>query len=166
MMDGSHQDLSINFHQEIILHSTILDLFEKYKVPIELDIFSEDTDYADYWIVEKVMTKYKPKIVIHEVNQQDRCVTVPKPEKLEYWKGSNFHGASACAFRCLAMRYGYTMVYCDTLGINCFWLKDDLVEKYLGIPSKLVQGVLSSTYLFKKSFEYFNTTNIWVEIVC
>ena len=83
-------------------------MFEKYKVDLNLDLFSEDTDYADYWIVEKVLTKYHPKIVIHEVNQQppNLCVTVekPKPNKIIYWDGTNYHGGSVCAFYCLAKK--------------------------------------------------------------
>ena len=71
-MDGSHENFTINLHKEIILHENVVDLFEKYKVSKnDLDIFSEDTDYADYWIVEKVLQSgYRPKIVVHEINQQ------------------------------------------------------------------------------------------------
>jgi len=128
MMDGSGGDnLKINKRQESISYSNILELFEKYDVPKELDLFSEDTDYADYWIVEQVLTQYRPKIVIHEINQQpaDRCVTIekPKPDQILYWDGSNYHGGSVCAFRCLAKNNGYTMVYCETRGVNCFWIR-------------------------------------------
>ena len=114
------------------------------------------------------MTKYKPKIVIMEVNQQDTCVTVQKPEKLTFWGGSNYHGASACAFRCLAMQFGYTQVYCESKGVNCFWVMDKLIEQNLGVASKTVQMVLTPTYLFKKTWEYHNksSSQIWVDIVC
>lgn len=118
-MDGSNENPKIGLHRENIFHKTILDLFKKYDVPIELDIFSEDTDYGDYWIVQKVLTVYKPKIVVHEVNQQRACVTVPKPEKLTYWvPQSAFHGGSVCAFRCLAIKFDYTMVYCESAGVK------------------------------------------------
>lgn len=119
-MDGSNQNHAINLHQEKISHTNILELFEKYEVPADLDIFSEDTDYGDYWIVEKVLTSnmYRPKIVIHEINQQTACVTVPKPDSLVFWDGSEYHGGSVCAFRCLAMSVGYTMVYCERAGVK------------------------------------------------
>ncbi len=168
-MDGSNSNPSINLHKELISHKTILDLFEKYKVPKELDIFSEDTDYGDYWIVEKVLTKYKPKIVIHEVNQQlpDKCVTVPKPADVKFWDGSNFHGGSVCAFRCLAKRFDYTMVYCEKAGVNCFWIRNDLLEKKLGVSSNKVQIILTPQILYKKpGFTYRSTNLVWDEIVC
>lgn len=168
-MDGSNYNPKINLNREMISHLTILDLFEKYKVPIELDIFSEDTDYGDYWIVEKVLTKYKPKIVIHEVNQQkpDMCVTVPKPPGIKFWDGSNFHGGSVCAFRCLAIRFGYTMVYCESAGVNCFWIRNDLLEKNLGISSGVVQRVLTPKMLFKQpKFRYRPTNLVWEQVTC
>ncbi len=79
--------VKINLKKEFIRHDNILDLFAKYNVPIDLDLFSEDTDYGDFWIVEKVLEKYKPKIVVHEINQQKppACVTVQKPDRLIYF---------------------------------------------------------------------------------
>ena len=81
LIDGFRKNLAINLHKEIILYSNVLQLFRKYNVSKNVDVFSEDTDYADYWIVEKVVSSYRPKIVIHEVNQMppEFCVTVPKP---------------------------------------------------------------------------------------
>ena len=87
LLDGSNENEKINLHKEFIRHDNILDLFAKYNVPIDLDLFSEDTDYGDFWIVEKVLTKYKPKIVVHEINQQKppTCVTVQKPDRLIFF---------------------------------------------------------------------------------
>jgi hypothetical protein len=135
MMDSSIDNLSINKRQEIISYSNILNLLKIYKVDLNLDLFSEDTDYADYWIVEKVLTKYRPKIVIHEVNQQppNLCVTVkkPKPNEIIYWDGTNYHGGSVCAFYCLAKKNRYTMVYCESKGVNCFWIRYILLLLFL-----------------------------------
>ena len=163
-MDGSNANPRINLHREKITHNNILELFNKYQVSKELDLFSEDTDYADFWIMEKVLTEYTPKIIIHEINQQtpDKCVTVPKPNSLIYWDGSSYHGGSLCAFRCLAIRFGYTMVYCESAGVNCFWIRNDLLKKNLGIDVKVVQQILSPKFLWKKPmFVYQNTDKVW-----
>ncbi len=169
LMDGSNENPSINLHRESILHSNILSLLEKYKVPNDIDILSEDTDYADYHIVEEMLKKYHPKILVHEVNQQpgNMCVTVPKANKLIFWDGSNYHGGSVCAFWCLAKRFSYTMVYCDKAGVNCFWLRNDLVEKYLNIETKVVQSLLNPIFLYKKpGFVYPSTNKKWVDVSC
>lgn len=168
LMDGSNSNPGMNLHKEKIMHSNILELFEKHKINDTIDIFSEDTDYADYWIVDKVLTKYHPKIVIHEINQQDACVTVPKPSGLVYWDGSNFHGASVCAFQCLAKKYNYTMVYCESAGVNCFWMRDDLLAPLIkNVTIKEVQSVLTPGFLHKRpSFVYRSTGNQWLNVNC
>ena len=96
LMDGMNENLAINLHKEKIMHSNILDLFTKYNVTDNIDLLSEDTDYADYWIVEKILTKYHPKVLIHEINQQQTCVTVPKPETLTFWE--QFSSYRMCNF--------------------------------------------------------------------
>jgi hypothetical protein len=119
--------------------------------------------------VEKVLTKYHPKIVVHEVNQQppNLCVTVPKPSTLVFWDGTNFHGASVCAFHCLAKRFDYSMVYCESAGVNCFWIRNDLLTSRLGVKSELVQNILNPRLLFKMpGFVYKSTDKIWDQVVC
>ncbi len=169
LMDGSNENPSINLHRESIMHNNIISLLEKYKVPNDVDILSEDTDYADYHIVDEILKKYHPKILVHEVNQQpgDICVTVPKENKLIFWDASNYHGASVCAFWCLAKNYNYTMVYCDKAGVNCFWLRNDYIDKYFNINHRLVQSILNPLFLFKKpAFVYPSTNKQWKIINC
>jgi hypothetical protein len=169
LMDGSNENPKINLHKEMILHSNVVQLFQKYKVPTDLDLFSEDTDYGDYWIVEQVMQKYSPKIVIHEINQQnpDKCVVIEKPIKLTFFDGSIYHGASICAFRCLAMRFGYTMVYCESNAINCFWMRNDLLEKVLNIDPKIAQSILTPAFLyFIPKWAFAAADRPWVHVNC
>ena len=44
---------------------------------------------------------------------------------------TDFHGASVEAMRRLGRRHGYTMVYCESAGVNCFLVRDDV----LGLPA-------------------------------
>lgn len=170
LMDGLYRDPSINLHKENIHFNNILSLFEKYKVPIEIDVLSEDTDYADYYIIEKILTKYRPKILVHEVNQQpaDMCVTVPREDDIILWDGTDFHGGSVCAFWCLAKRFSYTMVYCEKNGVNCFWIRNDLFEKHLGIDHKEAQKILDPKFLYQKQQFTHSSKNEsnWVHVIC
>jgi hypothetical protein len=169
LFDDKFSDESINLKQEKIHHSTILNTFEKYEIPNEIDLLSEDTDYADYWIVEKILTKYRPKVLIHEVNQQtpDKCVVVEKSDQIIYWDLSIYHGGSVCAFYCLAKRFNYSMVYCESAGINCFWIRNSLIEKNLGINVSLLQSILNPYFLYKKFPVLFrNSSNKWFNVQC
>ena len=168
LMDSLHENLTVNLHKETITHSNILDLFVKYNVTDNIDLLSEDTDYADYWILEKILTKYHPKVVVHEVNQQlpEFCVTVPKPDLLIYWEErSTFHGGNVCAFFCLAKRFNYTMVYCN--GINCFWIRNDILFSILNIEISIIQKVLNPTFLYKfVHLNYLKSPKKWHQVAC
>ena len=170
LMDGSFEKHSINLQKEKIHHSNIVQLLEKYNVPLELDLFSEDTDYADYWIMEAVfLANYRPKIVIVEVNQQPphKCVTTKKSDEILYWDETEYHGASVCAFNCLAKRFNYTMVYCERRGVNCFMVRNDLLENVLQVNITFVRSILTPHILFKQAnFSYSKTDNQWHRVVC
>lgn len=169
MIDGTYKNTKINLFQEMVEHSTIVELLDKHKIPIEFEFLSEDTDYADYWVLEAILGKFKPKLVVHEVNQQgpDKCVTVPKPKNLTFWDGSNFHGANVCAFYCLAKRFDYTMVYCESSGTNCFWMRNDLLENKLNINPKNAQALLNPEYMFRQpNYSYPDTNNTWEKVSC
>jgi hypothetical protein len=152
LMDGFNENLTSNLHKENITHENIVRLFKKYSVPVEFDLFSEDTDYADYWIMEQVLTEYRPKIVVHEVNQlpPKLCVTVPKPTNLTFWKGTMYYGGNVCAFYCLAQRFNYTMVYCESIGVNCFWLRNDLLTRYLKVEASFFQKIINPPRLYRR----------------
>lgn len=71
---------------------------------------------------------------------------------MTYWDGTRYHGANVCAFRCLAMENGYTMVYCESKAVNCFWVKNDLFAEQLkdgnyGFGVQDIQEVFTPEYL-------------------
>ena len=171
MFDGGFQNPSIGLHKETITHWNILDLFKKYNISKDISILSEDTDYADYWIVEAILSEYSPKVIAHEVNQMPpyRCVVVPKENKLIYWDGSFNHGGSVCAFYCLAKRFNYTMVYCESNGVDCFWVRNDLLEKHLNIKADFINSVLTPEILYNNPGWVHSPPKYepkWISITC
>ena len=76
-------------------------------------------------------------------------------------------GASVCAFHCLAKWFDYTMVYCETSGVNCFWLRNDLLTSIIDIDVSVIQSVLNPSFLFKTpSFYYKSTSKSWQVVSC
>ena len=162
---GHNYDPQKNFYREEITHENILDLFEKYNIKKDFDLLSQDTDYADYWILEKILSKYIPKMIVVETNQEKGCVTVAKPTELTYWDGnSRYAGASLCAYLCLAKQYGYTIIYCEKSNVNCFWIRNDLLINIFHIKIGVFRQIFTSSFLrpaepnlsgqlFKKWFE-------------
>jgi hypothetical protein len=170
MFDQSYSNDKINLVQTQITHRNVLNVFKKYSITSPIGILSVDTDYADYWILETILSEYKSNMVIHEVNQQppEKCVTVPKSDLVLNWNaGTDYHGGSVCAFYCLAKNNNYTMIYCESKGVNCFWIRNEILEGYLDLKATYVQHILTPHYLFRNaSFTYTRTNNPWTIIQC
>ena len=78
-----------------------------------------------------------------------------------------FHkdGANVCAFHCLAKRFNYTMLYCN--GINCFWLRNDILFPLLKIEINIIQKVLNPTFLYKfVHLNYAKSNKKWHQVTC
>ncbi|RMZ97053.1 Signal recognition particle subunit [Brachionus plicatilis] len=168
--DFNNNNQKLNVMMQKITHMNILKILKKFKIDHNLDLLSIDTDFSDYWILEKILSEYHPKIVIHEINQQppDECVSVTKLNGLALWdNNSKYYGASICAYFCLAYRFDYSMIYCESQGINCFWIQNDILrEKFGKLSINAIRNVLNATFLFKEQKEKYQEQNrrSWTQI--
>ena len=113
--------------------------------------------YDDYWIIDQLLSNnYEPKVIVHEINHipPNECTTVLRNEN----KSSNT-GSSFCAFYCLAQKYGYTMIYCESAGVTCFWIKNEFIKSSLKFDVKFFQKVLNTTVLYKRQTNRSNNYN-------
>lgn len=126
---------SLRFQRDIknerVTAENIQNLFEKYNVPKSFDLLSIDIDYNDYW-VWKAITDYSPRVVVIEYNSS---IPPTKSRVVPYnpdarWDGTNYFGASILALRNLGVKKGYTLVGCDSNGVNAFFCKTELVKGY------------------------------------
>jgi hypothetical protein len=118
--------------RESVTAENINDLFAKYQVPNEFDVLSIDIDGNDYWVWKAIDEKYRPRIILAEYN-----ASVPPTESraIAYdpefrWGHTDYYGASLLALARLAERRGYKLVYCDTAGVNAFFVRADLAGKW------------------------------------
>jgi hypothetical protein len=116
-------------------------LFEQHGVPTDVDLVSIDIDSNDYY-VWRVMHDYRPKVVLIEYN-----AGFPPPKKavvafhpLNYWDGSDYHGASIQSLYELGKKKGYELVYATSWGTNLFFVDKKYFARF-GItdnsPAKL-----------------------------
>lgn len=116
------------FAKEFLTPSNICGVFERQGIPKEFDLLSIDIDGNDYHIRE-ALAGYSPRVCVLEYNG---CY----PANLEYimkhddaysWKlwQTNF-GASLLSFTQQADRLGYDLVYCDSRGVNAFFVRRDV----------------------------------------
>ena len=104
----------------------------------EIEYLSIDIDGNDYWFWDKIDC-LSPRVVIMEYNASFglRSITVPydkkfnvsdfaHPPRFSCW----YHGASLTALTKLAHTKGYILLGVESNGVNCFFLRKDIADKY------------------------------------
>ncbi|AFY38264.1 hypothetical protein Lepto7376_1951 [[Leptolyngbya] sp. PCC 7376] len=145
LMDGGYENHDIGLYQEMIFKDNINQLFHKYKVPNEFELLSIDVDGNDLWLWKTLDEKYQPKIVIMEYNGHlPPPLSATMPYSTEHsWDGTCYYGASLSALEILAKEKGYTLVGCDSKGINAFFIRNDYVSrltKSFALPKQISEA--------------------------
>ena len=124
--------IPLDIKKETITVENIEKLFLKYSVPKYFDLLSIDIDSNDYW-VWKAIKNYEPRVIVIEYNS---TIHVEESKVIEYnpkakWDCTNYFGASLLALTKLGESKGYRLIGCDSNGINAFFCKAKLIQKYV-----------------------------------
>lgn len=94
----------------------------------EFDLLSIDIDRNTPFLW-KGLAAYKPRVIVAEYN-----ASIPPSDAwtVEYdgsaqWNRSLYFGGSLKAFEQIGAELGYTLVGCETTGVNAFFVRNDLV---------------------------------------
>ena len=159
LMDGGNENKAINLHKAFLMPSTILELFNQFEVPKQFDLLSVDIDSYDLWVWRVLLIAgYRPRVVITEYNRNFMLgcyYTFPDPTgaKVHSWRPNDdrLFGASLSAMELLARQYGYVLVYADTLAINAFFVRGDLLPKDALVQVPISKISRPATMLHSKS---------------
>lgn len=130
LLDGGFENRELNLFKEFVTAENINDLFEKYQVPFDLDFLSIDIDFNDFYVWHALSNRYSPRLIVVEYN----AAYLPHEDKVVKYSpfylsdGTNYFGASILAFFNLARSKGYSLVYADKMGVNLFFIRDDLID--------------------------------------
>jgi len=125
--------------RQFITRDNILALLERGNVPHAPDLVSIDIDGNDYWVCERLLTRYSPRLLVIEYNAL-LGPTVPwvmqydPSHARESMVVTSYYGASLKALEKLLASKGYSLVGCDFLGMNAFFVRSDLVENRFCAP--------------------------------
>lgn len=121
--------------QSFITAENIEDIFNINSVPTEFDLLSIDIDRNDFY-VWKAIDKYKPRVIIVEYNAvfKPPCEFVVDYDALAVWDKTSNHGASLESLYKLGLEKGYCLVGCCFAGVNAFFVRKDIAEKYFKAP--------------------------------
>ena len=131
LLDGRHENSTINLHQEFITADNIVQLFDKYNVPAEPDYVSIDIDSADIWVLRAIISsgKYRPRVLTAEYNSNlplHSTLTWPREHVGTWTDGTRFYGSGLGAFRAVAKEAGYSIVW--VLPHDVFFVRNDLLK--------------------------------------
>jgi len=131
LLDRMFDIPKMNLHKEFITAENITTLFDKYKVPPNLDLVSIDIDYNDFYVWQALDPKYQPKVVVIEYNSAH----LPDQDKVAKYMpyycgdGTMYYGASILALFNLGRSKGYSLVYAEKAGVNLFFIRDDVLKE-------------------------------------
>lgn len=94
----------------------------------ELDLLSMDLDGNDVFLLERLLQKYKPKIIVAEYNGKIPFgVRITVPYSANRWHaGDDFFGASLSEL--IERLPDYRLVTCGLSGANAFFVRNDLAS--------------------------------------
>ena len=129
-MDGNSENDSINLRKEFITKENIVSLFNKYNVPQNINVLSVDIDFNDFYCLKQILDNYTCDIIICEYNathlaHEDKVI-IYDPNGC--WDGSNYFGVSLLALSKLGKKYNYSLIYCDNVGVNSFFIRNDIIS--------------------------------------
>jgi len=136
-------------HDDYIYPHTILDVFERHGVPKTFDILKIDIDGYDLDVLRRILSIYRPRIIIAEINEK-----IPPPIRFEVlykenyaWDNSHFYGFSIAAGDKVFSEHGYRIqqIY-DLVNVICIdesmafkaipSIKDMYKEQYIDAPGR------------------------------
>ena len=131
MMDGNNVNVNMNLQKEFIIKDNIVDLLKKYNTPKHINLLSVDIDYNDFYCLKEILKEYEIDIIICEYN----ATHLPNEDKIIIykengcWDGTNYYGTSLLSVNKLCEKYNYSLVCCDKRGVNCFFIRNDILTK-------------------------------------
>jgi hypothetical protein len=86
-------------------------LLDAYQIPTDFDVLSLDIDSYDYWVLEALLGKFRPRIVVTEINEK-----IPPPIRFivkynpDFTLQHHFFGYSIASLEDLCARHNYALM--------------------------------------------------------
>jgi hypothetical protein len=95
----------------------------------EIDLISIDVDGNDIHLLE-ALEVVSPRVIVIEYNGKfPPSLSIAQAYNAAHrWSGTDYGGASLSAITKIAERKGYALVGCNVMGVNAFFVRQDLLE--------------------------------------
>ena len=154
LLDRAFENPPLHLHKAFITAENVGDLFNLYKIPLNLDLLSIDLRYNDYYVWQALDLKYQPRVVVIHYNSSH----LPDQDKVvkyrPYFAGDDtvYFGASILALYKLGRAKGYSLIYAEQTGRALFFIRDDILED----KNLLFKNVNDVQALYRNSLTSWN----------
>ena len=120
---------SLRIEEQFVNAEGIDDTIRRLTPGPEIDLLSIDIDGNDYYVLQAVRS-VSPRVIVVEYNAKFPADVswVMEYNKAHRWDGTDYFGASLKALEILLRERGYSLVGCNLLGCNAFFVRSDLVS--------------------------------------
>jgi hypothetical protein len=128
LIDGDNRG-NEEVKQHLVTRDNVLELLGTYNTPTEFDFLCIDIDGNDLYIIDRILSKYKPSLIVAEYNP----IWGPTESKvIEYdenhsWNNDDYYGFSFLAGIRMAERNGYACVF-ENDSLNMYFVRKDMLE--------------------------------------
>lgn len=136
-----------------VIKENIIPILRTYRCPKSFDALSIDLNGNDYWVLEEVLSHYKPKLVVAEFNPSKQGSAAIQYSSSFLWGKDDYYGFTFEAGKKLAEKYGYYIIFQND-ELNLYMVAQDCVN---------VEGMREVTYERKICFPH-NPEGIWINI--
>ncbi len=119
----------------------------------EIDLISIDVDGNDIYLLE-ALNVVNPRVIVIEYNAK-----FPPPLSIAQaynathrWRGGDYVGASLAAITKIAERKGYALVGCGVMGVNAFFVRQDLLDDKFFPPYTAEHHYQPPRYFLRRTF--------------
>lgn len=123
---------NVRIVSSFVTTDNVLAVLASAAVPRTPDLLVIDIDGNDYWVWERILCTYQPRVTVIEYNARWRP---PREWVMPYapdhrWRGTAYFGASLSSLAKLGARFGSVLVGCSSNGVNAYFVRADLVGSH------------------------------------
>jgi hypothetical protein len=121
---------NLRIEESFVTAEDIDDIVRRRTFSSEIDLLSVDIDGNDYYVLQAIRS-VSPRMIVAEYNAKfpPDVPWVMEYNKAHRWDGTDYFGASLKALEILLRERGYSLVGCNLLGCNAFFVRSDLVSE-------------------------------------
>lgn len=128
LIDGDNRG-NEEVKQHIITKNNVLDILDFYATPREFDFLCVDIDGNDLYIIDTILSKYNPSLIVAEYNPIWNATEskVIAYDENHTWNNDDYYGFSFLAGQKMAEKNGYACVF-ENDSLNMYFVRKDMLD--------------------------------------